>query len=54
MFAGFFTGIPNIHSASADSGAPVDHAWAGSSGLNEVEGHGAAGYPDMKQEIVTS
>jgi len=33
----FFTGIPNIYSASPDSGAPVDYVRAGSSHLNEVE-----------------
>ena len=35
--AGFFTGIPNIYSASPDSGAPVDYVRAVSSHLNEVE-----------------
>ena len=33
----FFTGIPNIYSASPDSGAPVDYVRAVSSHLNEVE-----------------
>ena len=32
----FFTGIPNIYSASPDSGAPVDYVRAGSSHHNEV------------------
>jgi len=36
-FAGFFTGIPNIYSASPDSGAPVDYVRAVSSHHNEVE-----------------
>ena len=36
-FAGFFTGIPNIYSASPDFGAPLDYVRAGSSHLNEVE-----------------
>jgi hypothetical protein len=33
----FFTGIPNIYSASPDSGVPLDYVRAGSSHLNEVE-----------------
>ena len=33
----FFTGIPNIYSASPDSGVPVDYVRAASSHLNEVE-----------------
>ncbi|MHC4120444.1 MAG: hypothetical protein ACYSWO_23365 [Planctomycetota bacterium] len=36
-FAGFFTGIPNVYSASPDFGAPLDYVRAGSSCLNEVE-----------------
>ncbi len=33
----FFTGIPNIYSASPDFGVPLDYVRAGSSHLIEVE-----------------